>query len=238
MNTPVARQAYFITGTDTDIGKTFVSCVLLARAKAQGHRCFALKPISAGCERDMQGNWQSDDANRLKQYASVALIDELVAPIKLPLAASPHIAAQANNERLQAARVVGHIRAGLSTKASHVLVEGAGGWRVPINMQESISDVAKQLGLPVILVVGIRLGCLNHALLTAELIVRDGLQLAGWVANCIDPDDGYIAEQIETLTKKIPAPCLGIIPYQSNRQVESVIDLIRWPLESNKIDTD
>ncbi len=231
MNTPVIRQAYFVTGTDTDIGKTFVSCMLLARAKAQGHRCFALKPISAGCVQDNQGNWQSDDANRLKQFASVELIDELVAPIKLPLAASPHIAAQANNERLQAARVVGHIRAGLSTKASHILVEGAGGWRVPINMQECISDVAKQLGLPVILVVGIRLGCLNHALLTAELIVRDGLKLAGWVANCIDADDAFIAEEIATLTKKIPAPCLGVIPYQPDSGVDDIIDVIRWPQE-------
>ncbi len=231
MSNPVVRQAYFLTGTDTDIGKTFVSCALLARAKAQGHRCFALKPISAGCVQDSQGSWQSDDANRLKQYASVELIDELIAPIKLPLAASPHIAAQANNERLQAAHVVGHIRAGLSTKASHILIEGAGGWRVPINMQECMSDVAKQLGLPVILVIGIRLGCLNHALLTAELIVRDGLKLAGWVANCVNKDAPFMAEQIDTLTKKLPAPCLGVIPYQLDNQVESVIDLIRWPVE-------
>ena len=231
MSTPVIRQSYFVTGTDTDIGKTFVSCVLLARAKAQGHRCFALKPISAGCVQNAQGHWQSDDANQLKHYASVDLIDELVAPIKLSLATSPHIAAQANSERLQAARVVGHIRAGLSTKASHILVEGAGGWRVPINMQECMSDVAKQLGVPVILVVGIRLGCLNHALLTAELILRDGLKLAGWVANCIDAQDKFIEAQIETLTKKIAAPCLGVIPYQQHKQVEAVIDCIRWPLE-------
>ncbi len=235
MSTPVVRQAYFVTGTDTDIGKTFVSCVLLARAKAQGHRCFALKPISAGCVQDANGEWQSDDANQLKQYASVDLIEELVAPIKLPLATSPHIAAQANHERLQAARVVGHIRAGLSTKASHILVEGAGGWRVPINMQECMSDVAKQLGLPVILVVGIRLGCLNHALLTAELIVRDGLKLAGWVANCVDANDEFIEAQIDTLNKKIPAPCLGVIPYQPEKQVDAAIALIRWPLEDNII---
>ena len=233
MSTPIVRQAYFVTGTDTDIGKTFVSCVLLARAKAQGHRSFALKPISAGCVQNEKGEWQSDDANQLKQYASVDLIEELIAPIKLPLATSPHIAAQANHERLQAARIVGHIRAGLSTKASHILVEGAGGWRVPINMQECMSDVAKQLGLPVILVVGIRLGCLNHALLTAELIVRDGLKLAGWVANCVDANDEFIEAQIDTLSKKIPAPCLGIIPYQPHKQVDAVIDLIRWPLEDS-----
>ncbi len=233
MSTPLARQAYFVTGTDTGIGKTFVSCVLLARANAQGHRCFALKPISAGCVQDENGEWQSDDANQLKHYASVTLIEELIAPIKLPLATSPHIAAQANHERLQAARIVGHIRAGLSTKASHILVEGAGGWRVPINMQECMSDVAKQLGLPVILVVGIRLGCLNHALLTAELIKRDGLILAGWVANCVDANDQFIDAQIDTLRQKIPAPCLGVIPYQNDRHVDAAIDLIRWPIEAS-----
>lgn len=232
MTAPLARQSYFLTGTDTDVGKTFVSCVLLARAASQGHRCFGIKPISAGCVQDAQGEWQSDDANQLKQYASVPLIDELVAPIKLPVAASPHIAAMLNHERLQAARVVGHVRAGLSTKASHIIVEGAGGWRVPINNQECISDVAKQLRLPVILVVGVRLGCLNHALLSVDSILRDGLVLAGWVANQLEPDQPYATEQIDTLKKKINAPCLGEIAYQPNQQIDAaVIDQIRWPLE-------
>lgn len=235
MTTPQARQAYFVTGTDTDIGKTLVSSLLLARAKAQGHRCFAIKPISAGCVLDSQGEWQSDDANRLKQYASVELMEELIAPIKLPVAASPHIAAAVNNERLQAARVVGHVRAGLSIKASHILVEGAGGWRVPINAQECISDVAKQLRLPVILVVGIRLGCLNHALLTVESILRDGLPLAGWVANCVDAEQAFIAEQIETLKKKISAPCLGVIPFAPQADLNDLIDQIRWPVELQQL---
>lgn len=231
MSAPIARQAYFVTGTDTDVGKTFISCLLLARAKAQGHRCFAIKPISAGCVQDDTGEWQSEDANRLKKYASVELMDELIAPIKLPIAASPHIAAAANQERLQASRVVGHVRAGLSTKASHIIVEGAGGWRVPINLQECISDVAKQLRLPVILVVGIRLGCLNHALLTVESILRDGLPLAGWVANCIDADQDYITEQIDTLKKKITAPCLGVVDFSAQLDIDALIDQIRWPLE-------
>ena len=231
MSAVVQRQIYFVTGTDTDVGKTHISALLLARAAAQGQRCFAIKPISAGCEQNEQGEWVSSDAERLKQHASVELIDELVAPIKLPVAASPHIAAQLAGERLQAARVVGHVRAGLSTRASHILVEGAGGWRVPISMQENISDVAKQLRLPVILVVGIRLGCLNHALLTAEMILRDGLPLAGWVANCIDPSDQHIEAEIETLRKKISAPCLGVIPFKPDMPLQRQTDLIRWPLE-------
>ncbi|XID75376.1 dethiobiotin synthase [Alkanindiges sp. WGS2144] len=225
------RQTYFVTGTDTNVGKTFVSSVLLARAKAQGHLCFGLKPISAGCVQDEEEKWRSGDADQLKQYASVALVEELIAPIKLPLATSPHIAAQAHGERLQAGRVAGHIRAGLSTRASHILVEGAGGWRVPINMQENISDVVKLLGLPVILVVGIRLGCLNHALLTAEAIVRDGLKLAGWVANCLQPDEPFMQEQLDTLIKKIPAPCLGVLHYQPGQPMDPLIEQVRWPAE-------
>ncbi|RYY80660.1 MAG: dethiobiotin synthase [Moraxellaceae bacterium] len=227
----MARQAYFVTGTDTDVGKTFVTSLLLARASSQGHACFAIKPISAGCRVDAAGDLISDDAQCLQQYASVNLVEELVAPIKLPAATSPHIAAAQVGERLQAGRVVGHIRAGLSTRASHILVEGAGGWRVPINMQECISDVAKQLRLPVILVVGIRLGCLNHALLTAELIMRDGLPLAGWVANCLRENEPFMAEQIDTLNKKISAPCLGVIPYQADNNVTALTDCIRWPAE-------
>lgn len=231
MSVAAQRQIYFVTGTDTDVGKTHVSALLLARAASLGQRCYAIKPISAGCEQNTKGEWESADANRLKQYASVELIDELLAPIRLPAAASPHIAAQLAGERLQAARVVGHIRAGLSTRASHILVEGAGGWRVPINMQENISDIAKQLRLPVILVVGIRLGCLNHALLTAEMILRDGLPLAGWVANCIDPHDPHVEAEIETLRKKISAPCLGVVPYAPNQPLNELTEHIRWPIE-------
>ncbi len=239
MSAVMQRQAYFVTGTDTDVGKTFVSALLLARAAVQGHQCFAIKPISAGCEQDAMGEWQSADANILKQYATVSLLDELIAPVKLPAAASPHIAAQLAGERLQAARIVGHVRAGLSTKASHILVEGAGGWRVPINMQESISDVARQLRLPVILVVGIRLGCLNHALLTVEMIQRDGLLLAGWVANCIDQTDAYMQAEIDTLSKKISAPCLGVVPFAAQADLTDLVDHIKWPAELKQtVDTD
>lgn len=232
MSAVTQRQVYFVTGTDTDVGKTHVSALLLARAAAQGHRCFAIKPVSAGCEQNAQGEWESADAKRLKQYASVELIEELLAPIKLPVAASPHIAAQLAGERLQAARVVGHVRAGLSTRASHILVEGAGGWRVPLNMQENISDVARQLRLPVIVVVGIRLGCLNHALLTAEMIQRDGLPLAGWVANCIDPHDPHADAEIQTLRQKISAPCLGVIPFAPEVALAEQVEHIRWPQEA------
>jgi dethiobiotin synthetase len=230
-----ARQTFFVTGTDTNVGKTLVSSILLARAAAAGHACFAIKPISAGCVQDAKGEWQSEDANQLKKYASVELIDELVAPIKLPVAASPHIAASAQGERLQSSRIVGHVRAGLSTRASHVLVEGAGGWRVPINAQECLSDVAKQLRLPVIVVVGIRLGCLNHALLTVESIIQDGLSIAGWVANCVDPHAEYVQEQIDTLKKRISSPCLGVLPHQRYIDPSQLIDLLRWP---NEISTD
>jgi len=225
------RQVYVVTGTDTDVGKTQVCAALLARAAEQGYRCFGVKPVTAGCQQQADGTWISSDAEQLAAVSNVALHADLQAPIRLPLPVSPHLAAQAAGVTLNVNRIVGLVRGALSTPASHVLIEGAGGWRVPINDRETLADVARLLGQPVILVVGIRLGCLNHALLTAEAIVRDGLVLAGWVANIVDPDGRLLDAQIDTLRRYLSAPCLGVLPYAATADAVARGRLLRWPQE-------
>ncbi len=227
------RQVFFITGTDTEVGKTVVSCVLLARARRLGMSAFGVKPITAGCETDDQGKLISADAENMHRYATVDIDPMLRAPIRLPEPISPHLAAAAAGQSLRADRVVGQVRAALSTRADLVIVEGAGGWRVPINARETLADVAKLLQKPVILVIRIRLGCLNHALLTAEAIQRDGLFLAGWVVTILDTDQDadYVTAQIQTLAERLRAPCLGVIPFQETLDIEALADLIRLPHE-------
>lgn len=227
--TPVRkpRQIYWVTGTDTNVGKTTVTAALLARAREQGYRCYGIKPISAGCT-EQAGRWISPDAQAIDAQASVKLHEDLLAPVKLPLPVSPHLAAAEAGVRLTASRLVGLIRGGLSTPATHVLIEGAGGWRVPINERETLADVARQLQYPVIMVVGIQLGCLNHALLTADAIVADGLTIAGWVANICAPDVLLADAQIQTLKQRFDAPCLGVIPYDQQATAEQRAALLRW----------
>jgi len=238
-STPMAatprRQVYFIAGTDTDVGKTAVSCALLARAQLLGRSAYGIKPITAGCTQDATGALISDDAERMQAYASINIDPMLRAPIRLPSPLSPHIAAAEVGVSLRAERVVGQVRAALSTRADLVIVEGAGGWRVPINARETVADIAKQLQKPVILVVRIRLGCLNHALLSIEAIVRDGLPLAGWVATLLDAgqDPAYVDAQLRSLAERVRAPFLGLMPYQAVLDVTALAELIRLPDEVN-----
>ena len=234
--TPKLRQVFFIAGTDTDVGKTVVSCVLLARAKVLGLSAFGVKPITAGCETEMVNGKVvliSGDATRMSEQASVVIDSMLIAPIRLPLPISPHLAAADVGINLRAERVVGQVRAALSTRADLVIVEGAGGWRVPINARETVADIARLLQKPVILVIRIRLGCLNHALLTAEAIRRDGLQLAGWVATVLDDEqtDEMINAQCSSLLERLQAPCLGVMPFQQTVDVNALAILIRLPSE-------
>jgi dethiobiotin synthetase len=153
----------------------------------------------------------------------------------LPSSISPHLAAAEVGISLRAERVVGQVRAALSMRADLVIVEGAGGWRVPINARETVADIARLLQKPVILVVRIRLGCLNHALLTAEAIRRDGLMLAGWVATVLDDDQTaeLIDAQWTSLAERLNAPCLGVLPYQKVLDVNALATLIRLPEEAN-----
>ncbi len=228
------RDVYFVTGTDTDVGKTVVSCALLARAALLERSCFGVKPITAGCSVDAAGKLVSDDAARMQAYATLALDPMLAAPVRLPSPCSPHLAAAEVGTSLRAERIVGQVRAALATRAELVIVEGAGGWRVPINGRETVADIAKQLQKPVILVVRLRLGCLNHALLSVEAIQRDGLPLAGWVATVLDEtqDRAQLDAQRQSLAERIRAPFLGLLPYQAELDVAALAAAIRLPDEA------
>jgi len=208
----VARHRFFVAGTDTDVGKTLVTQGLLEAAKKSGLSCFGLKPIAAGCEKTPRG-LENEDARKLMSASSVKLSYQQVNPIALEAAIAPHVAAQMENRKLDGQRVIGFCRGAMMTKADLVLVEGAGGWRVPLNSRETLAMLPKDLDLPVILVVGIKLGCINHALLTVESIIRDGVKLAGWVANQVDPNMSQPSDSIEYLSAAIQAPLIGTVPY-------------------------
>lgn len=208
---------FFITGTDTGVGKTLVSEGLLYAADAQGLTTAALKPVAAGCEQTPNG-LRNDDAVVLHRAINTELSYEQINPIALEPAMAPHVAAAQAQRTITVDRLMGFCRGVLMNRADFAVVEGAGGWRVPINHRETLADLAKALSLPVVMVVGMRLGCLNHAWLTAEAIRRDGLSIAGWVSNHIDPDMPAYQESLETLERCLPAPCLGHIPFLSNPQ--------------------
>ena len=202
-------KTWFVTGTDTDVGKTAVCCALIAAANSRGLRTAAIKPVAAGC--DEAG--RNEDAVQLQAEISEPLTYEQINPVALRSAIAPHIAAEQEGKRLQANRLAGFCRGVMMGPAEFVLIEGAGGWRVPINSRETLAQVAVELQTEVILVVAMQLGCINHALLTAEAIRSDGLKLAGWVANCPGERMPCYEENLATLQRWLPAPLLGEVPY-------------------------
>lgn len=206
-------KAFFVAGTDTEIGKTYSSCRLLELAASQGLSTLGLKPVAAGGE-NVNGELQNEDAQALMASASISLPYSQVNPVMLPDACSPHIAAANAGKSVIAARIEGYCKGALLQKPDFALIEGAGGWRVPISPRETMADIAIKLNLPVILVVGLRLGCINHALLTVEAIRRDGLSIAGWVGNqLLSQPMGFLDENVQTLKSAIGAPCIGILPF-------------------------
>lgn len=217
------RQVYFVTGTDTEAGKTYASVALLKEAVARGWRCLGLKPVAAGGIAH-EGSWRNEDALRLMRASTLTLPYEVVNPFCLPEAMAPHIAAARAGKRLLASQVVGILRGAIMQSADLVLIEGVGGWRTPLNERESMAAVAQALQLPVILVVGLRLGCLNHALLSGEAIRNDGLVLKGWIGSVMDASMPALEENIDTLKRLLPAPCLGILPY-SPEPVAGILDV-------------
>ena len=226
----MAKQWLFITGTDTDVSKTVIACGVLAAAALQGLRTAAVKPVAAGCEQGADG-LTNTDALQLQAAATHQLAYQQVNPVALEPAIAPHIAADEAGVRLSASRLVGYCRGVSLLPVELVLVEGAGGWRVPINSRETLADVARELNCAVIMVVGMRLGCLNHALLTREAILRDGLQIAGWVANILDPDMPRLEENIDTLKQRIAEPCLGTVPRLENPSPEQVARFLTLPAQ-------
>lgn len=206
-------SSFFVTGTDTDCGKTLVSAALLRGFTEQGMSTAALKPVAAGCYEAEDGSLRNEDADALMAQCSAQLAYQQVNPITLREALSPHIAAEKAGKRISIGQLVGYCRGSMMGKHDVMLIEGAGGWRCPLNSLETLAALPKELNVPVVLVVGLKLGCLNHALLSAEAIARDGVRLAGWVANQIDPNMAEIEANIATLGARIGAPCLGYIPW-------------------------
>ena len=202
---------YFITGTDTEIGKTTIAAGLLHAARARRLSTAAVKPVAAGCQRTVAG-LRNDDALTLMAECSPPLEYDLLNPVALEPAIAPHIAAAEAGLTLSAQQLAQACFKVFDRRADLTLVEGAGGWRVPLNDHQTLADLAIALGEPVILVVGLRLGCINHALLTAEAIAADGLQLAGWVANQVDPQMDRQQHNLDTLKALMPAPLLGVVP--------------------------
>jgi len=207
-------RGVFITGTDTEVGKTVVSTALARALVAAGHRVAVMKPIAAGAEVTPEG-LRNADALGLMAASNVRTSYEVVNPYCLPLPASPHIAAAKAGIRIESATIVRAFER-LVWLSDIVVVEGAGGWYVPCSDTETLADLAAVLDIPVILVVGLRLGCLNHALLTAQAVQSRGLRLAGWIANHLQPRFEHAAENIATLEARMSAPLLDIVPFQAH----------------------
>jgi dethiobiotin synthetase len=202
----------FITGTDTGVGKTLVSAGLLHALARHHARVVGMKPVAAGTEL-INGVAANEDVLALRAAATLAVPPELDNPVLLPDAVSPHIAAARAGVKIDIAHLVACHRA-LVALADAVVVEGAGGFLVPLSATETGADLAQTLGLPVVLVVGLRLGCLNHALLTADAIHARGLMLAGWIANHVDASMLAQQDNIAFLQQKLAAPLLASVPYQ------------------------
>lgn len=214
-------QAFFVTGTDTDAGKTSIAAGLLCAAKQQQRSTLAMKPVASGCEMSSAG-LRNSDALALIAQSTVQLPYSQVNPYAFAPAIAPHIAAEEAGVELCVSDLCRAAQVILQEQADFTLIEGAGGWRVPISTTEFLSDFAIGLKLPVILVVGVKLGCINHALLTAQAIRNDGLELAGWVANVVDPNCARLAENLATLRQHMPAPCLAEVPHLASASAEHV----------------
>jgi len=212
-------SAFFVTGTDTGVGKTLMSCALLAAARASGLSCAGFKPVAAGVDASAR----NDDALHLQACSSLTLAYDTVNPLLLAAPLSPHIAAARERRTIDLVDLCRAVNEGIELAgADFNLVEGAGGWLVPVNGAQTMADLAQALNLPVILVVGLRLGCLNHALLSAQAIAASGLHFAGWIANRVDPDMEAVDENIATLVDRLEAPLLGQVDYHKLPRAEAL----------------
>ena len=209
----MVRQTYFITGTDTDSGKTVVAAGILSLAARHGLRTLAMKPLASGCHATSEG-LRNADALHLQSAMTESMHYDALNPVALEPAIAPHVAAAEAGRQVSANRLAGFCRGAMTRPCDLLLVEGAGGWRVPLNERETWSDLVRELDLPVVLVVGLKLGCINHALLSTEAVRQDGLRLAGWVANrCTAEPMEREDETFECLRERIDAPCMGRVPW-------------------------
>ncbi|MBM3392210.1 MAG: dethiobiotin synthase [Betaproteobacteria bacterium] len=212
-------KAFFLTGTDTEVGKTLIAAALLRAAAAQGLKALGMKPVAAG---------GAEDVEALIAAGNVQAPREAVNPYLLREPLSPQLAARRDGVKIDVEVIARRFDA-LRGRADFLVVEGAGGFRVPLTDTQDGADLAARLGLPVVLVVGLRLGCLNHALLTEEAIRARGLRLAGWVANRIDPGMACATENVDTLRARLSAPLLGVVPHQDRPDPARVAALLSLP---------
>lgn len=225
----------FVTGTDTDVGKTVVACALLL-ALARSHRRVAgFKPVAAGAERTPEG-LRNPDAAWLAKFSTVSLGYEQVNPVALEPAMAPHIAARAAGVPLEV-HFLQECRQRLGSMAQVIVTEGAGGWLVPLGDGSDMADLAAAIGDPVVLVVGMKLGCLNHALLTATSIRARGCTLAGWVANRVDPGMAAFRENLDTLAQRLECPSLGVIPWLGDVPMERKVELASRAMDETLLRT-
>ena len=205
-------NSYFIVGTDTGVGKTFIASRIVQQFANQGYKTVGMKPIASGCEKNAQGEWVNEDVTALTNASNVQAPLDLINPYRFIPAIAPHIAASQAGVNIEIAKISQCFSA-LQQQTDIVIVEGAGGFLVPINPQETLVDLAVALKLPIILVVGMRLGCINHTLLTVEAIKNRGLHLAGWVANQIDPEMPVFRENVATIQNRVEANLLSVVQY-------------------------
>ncbi len=217
---------YFITGTDTECGKTEVTLGLMALLQARGHKVLGMKPVASGAELTADG-LRNEDALRIQAQGSEEIPYSRINPYAFEPPIAPHLAAAQQNETIRFDALEANYQA-LAQQADHLLVEGVGGWRVPLGPEGDVSDLAVALGLPVILVVGLRLGCINHTLLTVDAIQASGCTLLGWVANQIDPEMEAQDGNLVTLQVQIHAPCLGVVPYLDSPSPSAVAGYLEW----------
>lgn len=207
------KQNYFITGTDTEIGKTWCAATLMHYFRREGLSVIGMKPISSGCQWS-NGQLRNEDALILQAQASLPMAYEQINPYAFEPAISPHIASKLAGINIDIDIINDQVKT-LVQQSDVLIVEAVGGWLTPLNSQQDVSDLARTLDFPVILIVGIRLGCINHAKLSHRAIVAKGLLCAGWIANCIEPDLLFIEESIRSIAEDIVAPLLGILPFSS-----------------------
>jgi len=222
----VSAAGVFVTGTDTGAGKTTASVALLHALRARGLRAVGMKPLASGCERDGDGRWRNEDALALQAASDPRPAYDDVNPFALPLPVAPEFAArEAGIEVSMEPILAAHAR--LAARADFVLVEGVGGWLAPLAATLDQVDLVRALDLPVVLVVGLRLGCLNHARLSVRAIEADGVRLAGWIASEVDPGMDRRDDNFEALRARLPAPCLGRLPWDRSPDPAAMVAGLR-----------
>jgi dethiobiotin synthetase len=208
----MSARGLFVTGTDTGIGKTRASCALLHALRAGGERAVGMKPVASGCER-IDGRWRNEDAVALQAAGEPGVDYALVNPYALPEPLAPELASARAGVVLSLPHIA-EAYAALAAAADVVVVEGVGGWKAPLSRELDQADLVRALELPVLLVIGLRLGCINHARLSARAIADDGFRLVGWIGSAIDPGMAACEENIAMLAERLPAPCWGVLPWQ------------------------